>query len=230
MGRIDESIADIESIDDGTERAFQLAGLISTLFKLKGIVLIVTGQLAFDCYANSTSTKPELEMASLNGKLTPRLLQEVMAGQLAAKGLLTRWTVANVPIHFQNETLDGLHGTFRDFNTENGVVKLFPAEDIVADRILAATYPVVNFEAQTQARLLLINALTEAYAMDWPSLHNLCHQPDYRIGEELAQMRAAAKKDVDAMGIAPDPVVHVTTQTLPTIKKPRPGDELANLY
>ena len=42
--------------------------------------------------------------------------------------------------------------------------------------------------------------------MDWAVLQGLCDRREYRVGEELAQMRLAAKKDVDAMGAARDPV------------------------
>ncbi len=53
----------------------------------------------------------------------------------------------------------------------------------------------------------------EAFQMDWAVLQALCDHPDYRAGEELAKMRAAAKKDIDAMGIAPDRVGQPGTGT-----------------
>jgi hypothetical protein len=46
MGRIDDAIRTLEGMANGTERALQLAGLISTLFKIKGVMLVVTNQLA----------------------------------------------------------------------------------------------------------------------------------------------------------------------------------------
>ncbi|MCE0497015.1 MAG: hypothetical protein LV481_03605 [Methylacidiphilales bacterium] len=206
MGKIDDSLAKLEAIEDKTERVFQLAGLITTLFKIRGFVLVVTGRLAFDLYANAASKNIELELAPLNLKLTPRLLQEIMAGQLHAKGLTTHWIVAGIPVEFQTEVITGLRGACRDFMTDHGVAKLLPAEELTAERIVASVYPVADTEAQTQVRLLLINALTQAFQMDWAVLQTLCHLPEYRIGEELSQMRAAAKRDVDAMGVVPDPM------------------------
>jgi len=186
----------------------QLAGLISTLFKIKGVVLIVTGQLAFDSYANASSAKPELELAALSGKLAPRTVLEVMRGQLRAKGLLHTWTVAGIPIRFQDDTVIAYRDLCRDFMTDHGVVKLLPAEEITAECILTAVYPEPNAEAQTRARLLLINGLTDAFHMNWTVLHALCHRPEFRVGEELAQMRLSAKKDVDAIGGVVDQVGH----------------------
>lgn len=204
MGRIDDSLLSVESIADGTERSLQLAGLLSTLFKIKGVVLVVTGQLAFDSYANAASNKPELDLAIFSGKMTPRSLLEVMRGQLHAKGSINHWKVAGIPIRFQGEAIIVNRDLCRDFTTEHGVVKLFPVEELTAEYILAAHYPEPDFEAQTRARLLLINGLTDAFQMNWPALQQLCHRTEYRIGEELAQMRMSAKKDVDAIGAGTD--------------------------
>ncbi|MCE0484930.1 MAG: hypothetical protein LV479_11915 [Methylacidiphilales bacterium] len=206
MGRIDEALQQIESIGDKTERALQLAGLLTTLFKIKGTMLVVTGQLAFDSYANAASDKVELEMAPLTGKLAPRMILEIMRGQLHARGVIYHWTAAGLPVHFLGQTEIVHPDLCRDFMTEHGVAKLLPAEEIAANCILSAVYPMPDFEAQTRARLLLINGLTDAFHMDWKVLHDLCHRFEYRVGEELAQMRLAAKKDVDAMGASPDPL------------------------
>ncbi len=101
MGRIDDAIRTLETLDDGTERALQLAGLISTLFKIKGVVLIATHQLAFAGYANTVSENPEVELAAFAGDLMPRTILEVMRGQLRATGSLYHWTVAKIPVRFQ---------------------------------------------------------------------------------------------------------------------------------
>jgi hypothetical protein len=202
MGKIDETLRALAQIDDPTERALELAGLISTLFKLRGIVLIVTGELAYASYADVSAHDPELELAPLNGKLTPHLLQEIMGGQLEAHGTIDRWNVANILVRFHREFGFALRDLCRDFNTDHGIVKLFPAEEITADRILAAVYPVPNPIAHRQAITLLVNGLTEAFRMDWSALRKLCHHPDYHVGEELAQLRMEAKRRADALGLA----------------------------
>jgi hypothetical protein len=213
MGKIDDSLAKLVDIEDKTERAFQLAGLISTLFKIKGVILVVTGRLAFDLYANAASKNPELELSPLNVKLTTRLVQEVMAGQLHARGLATHWTLAGISVEFQSEVITGLRGACRDFMTEHGVAKLLPAEELTAERIVASVYPAADTEAQTQVRLLLINALTRAFQMDWAVLQTLCHLPEYRVGEELSRMRAEAKRDVDSIGVESDPMEQLSEPT-----------------
>jgi len=206
MGRIDDAIRTLEGITDGTERALQVTGLISTLFKIKGVILVVTNQLAFHCYTNTGSEKPAVEMAAFVGKLAPRTILEVMRGQLYAKGSLYHWTVAGIPLRLHPDTVIVHRRLCRDFVTDHGVVKLLPVEEIAADCILAAVYPIPDPEAHARAHRLLVNALAEAFQIDWAVLQSLCDRPEYRVGEELARMRVAAKKDVDALGAARDPV------------------------
>jgi hypothetical protein len=221
MGRIDDAIRTLEGMDSGTERALQLAGLISTLFKIKGVILIVTNQLAFDCYANTESEYPEVDLAAFAGNLAPRAILEVMRGQLYADGSLYHWTVAGIPVRFQNDTVIAHRELCRDFTTDHGVIKLVPVEEITADCILAAVHPVPDAEAEARARRLLANGLTEVFEMNWTVLHSLCHRPDYRVGEELAQMRLAAKREVDATGGARDHIGE--TSALPSVTA-RPGE------
>jgi hypothetical protein len=104
--------------------------------------------------------------------------------------------------------------------TDYGVVKLLPAEEITADRILAAVYPAPNDTAREQALTLLMNGLIDAFQMDWIALGKLCHQPEYRIGEELARLRQEAKRRADELGLGVDPIGY------PTAIPPRPVPEL----
>ena len=206
MGRIDDALQILEATEDGTERALQLAGLITTLFKIKGVSLVVTGQLAYDSYANTASEYPEVELAVFAGELAPRTVLEIMRGQLHGSGSLYRWVVASLPVRFQHETAIANRELCREFTTDHGVVRLLPVEEIAANYILASVHPDVDEIAHGRAHLLLINGLAEVFHMDWPMLHALCHRPDYRVGEELARMRLAAKREVDAMGAEPDRV------------------------
>jgi hypothetical protein len=216
MGRIDDSIQTLERMEDRTERALQLAGLISTLFKIKGVVLVATNQLAFDSYANTESENPEVNLAAFAGELAPRAILEIMRGQLYASGSIYHWTVAGISVRFQNDTVIVHRELCPDFTTDHGVLKLLPVEEITADCILAAVHPEPDAEAQARARQLLVNGLSEVFHMDWTVLHALCHRPDYRVGEELAKMRLAAKKEVDTMGTGRDHIGE--TSMLPSIK------------
>ena len=222
MGRIDDALQILQATEDGTERALQLAGLISTLFKIKGVSLLVTGQLAYDSYANTASEVPEIELAVFAGEFAPRVVLEIMRGQLYGQGSMYRWMVAGLPVRFQHETVIIKRELCREFTTDHGVVKLLPVEEITANYILASVFPDADEVAQERAHLLMINGLAEVFHMDWPALHAICHRPDYRVGEELARMRLAAKKEVDALGSEPDRVGQ--TGPLPTISAEAPAE------
>jgi len=215
MGRIDDAIQALQATEDGTERALQLAGLISTLFKIKNVSLVVIGQLAFDSYANTASPYPEVELAPFAGDLAPRTVLEIMHGQLYGQGSLYYWVVAGVPVRFVHDPGIVKRDLCRDFTTDHGVVKLMPVEEITADRILAAVHPALDPGAHQQAHHLLVNGLADTFHMDWTALHALCHRPEYRVGEELATMRLEAKKDMDALGVGRDHVGE--TGKLPTL-------------
>ena len=206
MGRIDDALQILGATEDGTERALQLAGLITTLFKIKGISLIVINQLAYDSYANTVSDYPEVELAVFAGDLPHRTELEIMRGQLYAQGSMYQWNVAGLPVRIHHDAAISNRDLCREFTTDHGVVKLQPVEDITADCILAAVFPHADPEMHGRAHQLLINGLADVFDMDWTALHTICHRPEYRVGDELAQMRLAAKKEVDALGMGRDHV------------------------
>lgn len=200
MGRIDDALLTLKGMPLGTERALQLAGLISTLFKINGVVLVATGQLAFHGYADTRYDAPEIDLAPLTGTLPPRTVLEIMRGQVHAKGSIYSWNVGRIPVRFHESVKILNPNLCRDFTTHHGVVKLVPVEEITADYILASVFPEPDAAAYVRAHRLLFNGLSESFEMNWPVLSTLCHRPEYRVGDDLAQMRAEAKKDVDAQG------------------------------
>lgn len=218
MGRIDEALQTIAGIEDETERALQLAGLVSTLFKIKGTVIVVTGELAFNVYAQTESVHPSLELTAFSGQFAPRTILEIMREQLHATGSLYDWSVAGISLRFLGDAPMVNRDLCRDFTTDHGVVKLMPVEEITADWILAAVHPAPDPDAQARAHQLLVNGLAEVFDMDWTALHHLCHRPEYCVGDELARMRLAAKKESDATGRSRDHVGE--TSVLPKIEAP----------
>ena len=101
MGRVDDALMTLREMPLGTERALQLAGLITTLFKINGVVLVATGQLAFHGYADTRYDHPEIDFASISGGLPPRTVLEIMRGQIHAKGSVYDWKVGRIAVRFQ---------------------------------------------------------------------------------------------------------------------------------
>lgn len=208
MGKIDDALHEIYALEDPTEKAFQLAGLISALFKVRNVELVVTGQLAVDIYANATSEEPEVELAVFSGKVTPRVAQEMLGEKMHGDGALWHWRIAGVSVRLYNSLFTERRELCRDFKTDYGHVKLHPVEELTAERLLVSIYPVPNEQAREQARLLLLHGLAENFIMDWGLLQTICSQPEYKIGEELAQLRTQTKQDLDAMATPPEEAHH----------------------
>jgi hypothetical protein len=196
MSKIDESLVSIQTLQDSTERALALAGLISTLMKIRDVELVMVGEIAYDCYANKTGTQENLELSVMSGKLTARILQDVMGG-LGGDGMLTRWHVVGSPVHFNGTMIAEYPGLCRDFQTDFGVIKLIPAEELTAERILASFFPIPNQRAREEAKQLLAMALAEAFIMDWEILEALCLSKSYQVGDQLALLRQEARREAE---------------------------------
>lgn len=215
MGKIDDALLKVESITDPTERAMTLGGLVSTLLKLKSITPIIIGRLAYDTYLGNSNEQKELILATLSGRFTPRVLQEVFGEQLRGTGMMWKWTVAGTTVKLTGEALVQRKDLCRDFQTDFGVVKLLPAEELIADRVLASIYPKPNEQARYEAKRLLILGLAESLAIDWQALQELCNSELYRVGEQLASLRTEAKQEVDSALAAEAALVAASTSTTP---------------
>lgn len=199
MSKIDEALSEIEKIKDWTERAMTLAGLVTTLLKLKGVTPIIVGRLAYDTYLGNTNEQEELILATFSGRLTPRILQEVFGEQLHGVGMTWKWKVANTTVKLTGDVVIEHRELCRDFQTDFGVAKLIPVEELLAERILASFYPRPHEQARSEAKRLLVLGLAGSLVMDLHALQELCNSHKYRAGEQLAELRTEAKKEVDSV-------------------------------
>lgn len=198
MGKVDEALLQIESIKDWTERAMTLGGLVSTLLKLKGVTPIIVGRLAYDTYLGNSNEQEELILATLSGRVSPRILQEVFGEQLRGTGIMWKWKVANTVVKMTGEAVIERKELIRDFQSDYGVVKLLPVEELCAERVLASFYPKPHEQSRYEAKRILMLGLAETLVIDWQALQELCNSERYRAGEQLAALRTEAKQEVDS--------------------------------
>lgn len=217
MGKIDEALQQIESIKDWTERATTLGGLVSTLLKLKGVTPVIVGRLAYDTYLGNSNEQEELVLASVSGRFTPRIMQEVFGEQLHGTGMIWKWKVANTTVKLTGEAIISRKDLCRDFQSDYGVVKLVPAEELAAERVLASIYPKPNEQARYEAKRILILGLAETLVIDWQALQELCNSELYRVGEQLAALRTEAKQEVDSALAAEAALTAVTEAGTSTV-------------
>jgi hypothetical protein len=197
MGKVDDVLARIATIEDSTVRAFQLAGLSSALLKIKGVVPIMMGALAYDCYVSDTNTNRELWMGTYAGKLTPRILQEVFGEQMHGQGLMWEWQIAGISVHLTGDAPVTHRDLAREFQGDYGSIRLVPIEEITAERVLASIIPGGNEQAALEAKRLMQLGLSNALVFNWRVLQDLCNHINYRVGEQLARLRMEAKAEYD---------------------------------
>lgn len=221
MGKIEDSLTAIQAIEDSTERAMALGGLISTLFKMRGIVPVMVGRLAYDCYVGDINTGRDLVLGTFNGVHQPRVLQEVLGEQLQGEGMIWNWYIAAVAVEIRPDFVSTQKDLCRDFQTDYGIIKLMPLEELIAERVLASYYPRPNDTARSEAKRLMAMGLANVYDIKWPVLQEMCNSNAYRVGEQLAELRGEAKQDVDeALSDAQSRVLEESTDTIPL-----PGSE-----
>jgi hypothetical protein len=200
--KVEESLAQIQAIPDLSERALMLGGLISTLMKVKGVQPVIVGQTAFECYTNAENGQGILHLSIFAGKATPRINQEIFGDTLKGKGVLSEWKIADITVKIEEEFTCENRDLCRDFNTDYGIAKLAPAEDITAARLWAASSPRRDAKSREEAKLLIYCALAEAFAMDWEALQTLAGSPAIQADLMLATLRSEAQEELNAAILA----------------------------
>jgi hypothetical protein len=198
MGKVDDALDQIALVDNLVERALLLGALSSSLLKLKQVTPVLVGRTAYECYTDSVEGNPGLFLAVAGGKPAPRVLQEVFGAQLKGIGSISEWLILDIRVRLEGGFATELPELCRDFQTDFGVAKLMPAEELTAERVLASFYPVENDEARFEAKMLLAQAMNESFVMDWQALQRLCDSQNYRTGEQLGILRAETRQELDS--------------------------------
>lgn len=95
--QIQSALADITEETDPTLKHLKLASLVSTIFRERGIELVVVGGSAIEFYTEGAYVSGDLDICVASSKepLTVLLRQELM-GVLGAKGGPRSWEVGGV--------------------------------------------------------------------------------------------------------------------------------------
>ncbi|HSI83661.1 MAG TPA: hypothetical protein VK970_07740 [Candidatus Methylacidiphilales bacterium] len=198
MSKIQESLEKITATEDRTDRLTMLAGLISTLMKIKGVKLALTGNFAYERYVNAVGSENDLELAPYAGKLTPRLVQEIFAEQLGAEGQLWEWAIADIRIRLAADVQTTHRDLCREYKSEFGSFRILPIEELIAERVVAAFFPFEQPRAREEAKTLLMYGLSDTIPINWELLQEICSSEGYFTGDRLGTLRAEAKTDLDA--------------------------------
>lgn len=185
---IQRALADVASETDPVPKHLKLASLVSTIFRQRGLELVVVGGLAIEFYTDGAHVFGDPVLCFvLPVRLDPRTRQELM-DQLGAKGGPRSWQVAGVYVDILGEVETLARTPFGELQATYGLVRLASPEELLVERVLISVYPQRHEPAEHCARKLIAVALAGQVELDWAEARRLAARPEYAILPELEKL------------------------------------------
>lgn len=187
-------LGEIESTGDPALRTLRLAKLLQELFAERGSRIVVVGGSAIELLTDGMYASGDLDVCFEAMRPPIRVVAEVMA-QIGAVGGLRTFRKGKIFIDILGTVETAARTDFREID---GVLVAKP-EDLIAERILMATYPQPNEASRVCAEKLLAVAIAGALPVDWAEAERVADMPEYRVLREMQAMRedVAAKLGKD---------------------------------
>ena len=181
MQAVESQLAAIRAEVDTNRKNVLVAALISGLFREAGFDPVIVGGSAVEIYTDGQYVSGDVDVCFAGAKLpTPRQREEIMAR--VSRPLTSRkWDVHGVMV----ELLGFVETTARTPFQTIGAVKVIQIEDLIAERLLTATYPQPNPEYGKVVRVLLGAILRGDVSADRAELERVADSPDYLVGKDL---------------------------------------------
>ena len=187
--QIQSALTDITAQTDPTLKHLKLASLVSTIFRERGIELVVVGGSAIEFYTEGAYVSGDLDMCVASSKepLTVLLRQELM-GVLGAKGGPRSWEVSGIFVDvlgaFENLARTKVRGIAAPF----GEVRVSPVEELIVERVLVSTYPSDYPPARDCAKKILAAALQNEVETDWKEVRRLAESSAYKNWPQVKEL------------------------------------------
>jgi len=183
--KIAAALNDVRRERDQNLKAQKLASLVSSLFRERGIELVVVGGSAIEFYTDGAYMSGDIDLCQLKPS-TPiplRLRQEIM-GHLEAKGGPRSWEVAGMFVDLLGQIETESKTSLRKLKAPYGTITLMNPEELLVERILVSVYPQPNREALACAKKFIAVALAGGFSIDWREVRRLANSNEYRILDE----------------------------------------------
>lgn len=196
--KIAAALKDIRRERDQNLKAQKLASLVSSLFRERGIELVVVGGSAIEFYTDGAYMSGDIDLCQLepSAPVALRTRQEIM-GQLGARGGPRSWEAGGLFVDLLGPVESEATVPFRQLSGPYGLITLVCPEELLVERVLVSVYPQLNREARGCARTLASVALRNQIKFDWDEVKRLAKAPQYRIFsacKELVQQVARELK------------------------------------
>jgi hypothetical protein len=182
---VQRALQAIRTEADPTVRNLEVAALCSAMFRDRGMELVVVGGSAIEFYTEGAYVSGDVDLCRFEGRmLSLRERQEVMS-RLEAEGGPRNWKVGGVFVDLLGDLENLARSPVRTLETPHGLVRLAPAEELLVERILVATYPREYAPARDCARKLMAAALLGELVFDWTEAFRIAALPAYGVTTDL---------------------------------------------
>ena len=177
--------ADIESTEDLFLRAMKLSGIVTALFKKRGIPLVVVGGSAVEFYTLGGYMSGDIDFCrrSLKGP-SLRLIKDILE-PLGGKCVGRNWLVCGLFVDLLGIVENETYKDFVSIETPYGEVAMIPPELALVERIF---YSLDCEECIASAKQMMASAISDEN-FDWAEAERLADLPDFKVFKELVSMK-----------------------------------------
>jgi hypothetical protein len=177
--------ADIESTEDLFLRSMKLAGIVTALFKKRGIPLVVVGGSAVEFYTAGGYMSGDIDFCrrSLKGP-SLRLIKDILE-PLGGKCVGRNWLVCGIFVDMLGIVETETYKDFSVVETPYGEVFMIPPELALVERVF---YSLDSEECVASAKQMMAAALNDKN-FDWQEAERLAGLPDFGVLIELRRMK-----------------------------------------
>jgi hypothetical protein len=177
--------ADIESTEDLFLCSMKLAGIVTALFKKRGIPLVVVGGSAVEFYTAGGYMSGDIDFCrrSLKGP-SLRLIKDILE-PLGGKCVGRNWLVCGIFVDMLGIVETETYKDFSVVETPYGEVFMIPPELALVERVF---YSLDSDECVASAKQMMAAALNDKN-FDWQEAERLAGLPDFGVLIELRRMK-----------------------------------------
>ena len=189
---IDALRTDIENTADLLERAMKLAGVITSLFRERGVSLVVVGGSSVEFFTEGGYMSGDIDFCrrSLQGP-SLRMIKELLE-PLGGRCMGRNWVVCGLAVDILGIIENESEKPYRELETPYGKVFLIPPELALVERTF---YAMDSEECVPAARQMMAAALADG-DFDWSEAERLADLPSFKILPELRKL----KSELEAVG------------------------------
>lgn len=193
-----DTVRAIHQADNVDSRNFRVAALLSQLFRELGTDPVVVGGPAVEFYTAGGYVSGDIDLCFAGAVLPTPVQCAAVMSRVGARALgIRKFVFADVYVDLLGAVVTGARTAFGQI----GPVKLIAIEDLVAERVFAATaYPGSGPEQEAVAKVLLAAVISGQVAAEHGEIQRLAASSDYGSGSATRPLVEGSCRRADEPG------------------------------